>query len=213
MSTPILIRVGWLSGVSRPGSRALSPEQRALVTALPVATECKLWTNFPYDLLSEGGRARLGESPPEAAGDESSERARDGYAETHLIAASLVNAARFLAASQPLRRPSRVAAWRALKSSCERLLLVTGSCGSQIVRSLERAAPEGAAVELLSFGPVDLPFGAASTGLRQTRLVGDRDWLSGRPDARLRGVGHMDYLRSQAALEAAIRWVRERIDP
>ena len=58
MSARVPVRVGWLSGVSRPGTNALSPEQAAFVEALPAPDAWKLRTNFPYGGLRSEARAR-----------------------------------------------------------------------------------------------------------------------------------------------------------
>ena len=76
MNDAVPVRVGWLSGVSRIGTRALSPEQRALVRTLPAPSGAKLWTNFPYDLDAD-------ETAPER-----------GFRETSLFVASAVNTCR-----------------------------------------------------------------------------------------------------------------------
>lgn len=179
------VKVGWLSGVSRPGTCALSPEQRAFVAGLRAPEEWKLRTNFPY-----GGRA-------------------EAFRRTPLPFAMAVNLIRFLGASQPLRRPRSRRAWAALKHSCDRLLLVTSSCGSQMVAALERAAPEGAAVALFTLGAVDL----GARALDVERAVGGDDGIARpRKGARvLPGVGHMGYARSAAALEEVNRWLDERL--
>ena len=179
------VKVGWLSGVSRPGTNALSPEQRAFVEALPGDICSKLTTNFPY-------------------GDEAT-----AFVPTPLVLASAVNLARFAAATTPWTRGSRAAAWRGVKASCERLLLVTGSCGSQIVASLERGCPAGARVSVLALGSVD--WGLA--GLDVQRVRGDRDMVARRRGEIVVGVGHMDYTRSTRVLEIARLWVRERLQP
>lgn len=182
------VKVGWLSGVSRPGTSALSQQQRAFVEGLRVPPEWKLWTNFPYG-ASEGVPRPV-----------------------PLAIASAVNAARFLGASLPLRRASSRRHWAAVKGSCDRLLLITASCGSQIVAALERSSEGGAQVEALGLGAVD--WGAS--GLDLERVIGSEDRLArlftgGRQRSELDGVGHMDYARSSAALDEANRWIAARL--
>ena len=113
-STPV--KIAWISGVSRPGTRDLSPDQLGFLESLPGDAAWKLRTNFPYGPASGEFRS------------------------TTLLVASIVNLTHFLLASQPFRRPSRRCAWRDLRNSCELLLLVTNSCGAQMVQALERRA-------------------------------------------------------------------------
>ncbi len=182
------VKVAWLSGVSRPGTSALSPEQLAFVEGLRVPAEWKLWSNFPY-----------GEPGPT-------------FRPVPLIVASAVNALRFLGSSLPLRRPSSRRHWAAVKGSCDRLLLITSSCGSQIGAALEGSSEGGAKVEALGLGAVD--WGAG--GLDLERVVGREDRLARlftgrRRRSELVGVGHMDYAGSSAALEEANRWLVARL--
>lgn len=187
------VKIGWLSGVSRPGTNALSDEQRTFVEALPGPPEWKLRTNFPYGAPMNEGAERFRPTP--------------------LVLASLVNLARFTAASLPFRSPASLAHWRALRASCDQLLLVTGSCGSQIVTALERPVPATSPLRILSLGPVD--WGCA--GLNQTRVRGARDPVrtpvGRRRDTLVPGVGHMDYARSREVREIAARWVEQALVP
>lgn len=181
------VKIGWISGVSRPGTRALSPEQRGFVEALPGAPDWKLRTNFPY---GEPARA---------------------FRKTALPLASMVNLTHFLLASQPVRLPSRRRAWRALRESCDYLFLVTNSCGAQIVHALEAGAQPESALRVLSLGSVD--WGAAR--LTRTRLRGslDRVGIPGRGPAEIivDGVGHLDYARSDEVRRLACEWVRSEL--
>ena len=193
------VKIGWLSGVSRPRTRALSPLQEAFVRGLPGDEAWKLTTNFPY------GRRRKPEAP---------------YRETPIVFASGVNALRFLAASQPIRRPSRQAAWEALRQSCDRLLLVTCSSGSQIAHSLESryagpgpsvGASPGATLSILSLGAVD--WGLHGLDRVSVRGASDRVRVpfQGPADHIIPGVGHMDYARSGAVQAVAAEWVRAHL--
>ncbi|QDV05953.1 hypothetical protein Poly30_14560 [Planctomycetes bacterium Poly30] len=185
------VKIGWLSGVSRPRTNVLSADQLALVQSLPGAADWKLRTNFPYGLHPS--------TKPE-------------FRRTPLLLASAVNLGRFAAASQPLPRRSTRAAWRALRASCERLLLVTNSCGSQIVASLEGRDPSSAPLHLFSLGPVD--WGCAR--LDQVRVRGSLDRIRtprrSSSDVIVDGVGHMDYARSTEVRALAIQWVRSTLE-
>ncbi len=185
------VKVAWISGVSDVGRHALSDRQRAFVDALPAPRRWKLHTNFPY---APGGS------------DTALFRAR------HLLWASTINAARFVAACQPLHRRARLDAWAELKASCDTLLLISLSCGSQIAWSMERCRPDGAEVSMLSLGPVD--FGCGYIPRRV--VVGAEDRVSpcpGRGDAiRLPGVGHLDYAASGLALDEASQWVEDQLE-
>lgn len=188
------VKIGWLSGSSRPRSNALSPEQQAFVESLPGRSDWKLRTNFPYLPQTSTYRA------------------------TALPIASVINVARFAAASLPLRRARTVRAWRTLRESCDLLLLITNSCGSQIASALERHAPGTTPLRVLSLGPVD--WGAK--GLEQTRLRGSRDpvrtpvaprsqWAQ-RAEFVIPGLGHMDYASSPQVAEFAREWTLRELD-
>lgn len=184
------VKIAWISGVSRVGSRGLSTAQLAFMDSIPGPAQWKLRSNFPYS--SEPAAAPLEPVP--------------------LLWASTVNAARFLAASQPMRRRARLEAWSALKASCDVLLLVSLSCGSQIAWAMERRRPSGARVKMLSLGPVD--FGCGPMNRRV--FVGDRDRISRSPNLRtaerLPGVGHLDYASSKAAHLAVSRWLEHELE-
>ncbi len=186
------VKIGWISGVSRPGTRALSPEQRGFVASLPGHASWKLTTNFPY-----GGSV---DQPAEA------------FKKTALPFASAVNLTHFLLASQPFRRPSRRRAWHELRSSCELLLLVTNSCGAQIVQALERGNQPASELRVLSMGSVD--WGASRLKRRRLRGSLDRVGIPGRgpADITVSGVGHLDYARSEKVRAIARDWVAEELE-
>ena len=186
------VKIGWISGVSRPGTRALIPEQLDFVESLPGDPMWKLRTNFPYGGSSKEPKAESRRVP--------------------LAMAAAVNLTHFLLSSQPIRRPSRRRAWRDLRASCELLLLVTNSCGSQLVQALEGGAQPGSTLRTLSLGPVD--WGADRLEERVT-LRGSLDHVrvpgSKSTDITLGGLGHMDYARSAEVRVFAGEWVQRQL--
>ena len=184
-------KIGWISGISQLGTRSLSPEQRGFIESLPGDPAWKLPTNFPY-----GG--------PYTDADRE-------YELTPLPIASLVNLTHFLLASQPIRRPSRRRAWQELRASCDLLLLVTNSCGAQIVQALERGPQPPSKLKVFSLGSVD--WGASR--LERVTLRGSLDKIGvpgRRPDdITVDGVGHMDYARSDEVREIACEWARTEL--
>ena len=182
------VKIGWISGVSRLGARALIPEQLEFVKSLPGDPDWKLGTNFPY-----GG-------PPDAPDEE--------LRPVPIAMAAAVNLTHFFLASQPIRRPSRRRAWRDLRASCDLLLLVTNSCGSQLVQALERGPQSGATLRVFSLGSVDW---GASRLEQRVKLRGSLDHVgvpgSKRDDVTVEGLGHMDYARSDEVRGIVGEWV------
>ncbi len=186
------VKIGWISGISQLGTRTLSPEQRGFVESLPGAPEWKLRTNFPY-----GG-------PKD---DEERE-----YERTPIAIASAVNLTHFLLSSQPIRRPSRRRAWRDLRASCDLLLLITNSCGAQIVQALESGPQPASKLRTFSLGSVDW---GASRLEQRVKLRGSLDnvgipgFKSG--DVAVEGIGHMDYAGSDEVRAIAGEWVLKEL--
>ena len=176
------VKIAWISGVSRPGTRALSPDQLGFIDSLPGDARWKLRTNFPYGLAAEEFRR------------------------TTLPVASVVNLTHFVLASQPLRKPWRRRAWRDLRGSCELLLLVTNSCGAQMVQALERESEPKSRLSILSLGSVD--WGASRLNRVTVRGSLDRVGVPGmrRADITIDGIGHMDYARSERVRTLACDW-------
>lgn len=95
--------------------------------------------------------------------------------------------------------------------STSRLLLITGSCGLQLVHSWTGLAAYADQVEILALGPVALTRGC----VRTTLVQGSKDYISRlwfrRPDYTVPGVGHMEYWSNRDVKEIAAEWLRDRI--
>jgi hypothetical protein len=102
-------KVVLLSGLADPGTCALSPIQRRFLDAIDAPAESKVYLNFPY---VSSTRPRV--HPP-------------------LWLASIRNYAQFLRASKPAYRDRARLHWRALLESTESLVVITGSCGLEIL--------------------------------------------------------------------------------
>jgi hypothetical protein len=184
------IRIAWLTGLSDPQRCRLSEAQETFLRRLDAPEACKLYRNFPY-LPCEG------EAPP-----------------PRLLRASLRDGRQFLAASgwrsktAASYRSAAVAHWQALARSTDRLLILVGSCGLEIVRRC-LACPAGsiADVRVAALGPV----GWARPPCEALLVQGSRDYISRlffrRPDVLVPSVGHMDYLSSDRVFDAVNRWI------
>ena len=186
--TPALTRLVWLSGRSDPTSVALSPPQRGLLEhcrrvspALDIVT-----SNFPY----------CGERH---------------WKPVPLPLAAWRNGAQFLSARWPKNAAHARTAWRAVCAGASRVLVITGSCGAELLRTVEPATPAGVTVLSLGLGPV------AWSAPRSLALaiVGSRDriakpfvaaWRSPRP-IFVQGIGHMDYLESADVHHCVGQWI------
>jgi hypothetical protein len=164
------VKVALLSGLSDPETCALSRVQTDFLAALQVPESWKVYRNFPYAPCPAGARRE----PP-------------------LWLASLRNLRQFLQAG---RRPYRDAArrhWEALAESAGELVIVTLSCGLEILNHC--LPPRGRnGLHVFALGPVAREPPRAAC----TLLQGARDYLSKlffrTADVVLPGVGHMDYL-------------------
>ena len=175
-------KVAFVSGLSDPTTCALSAVQRRFLEQLAAPASEKLWLNFPY--LHDASQLRR------APG---------------LWRASCQNASQFLAASCVRYRDAARRHFAELAKSAEHLILITLSCGLEIVNRGLTGALRDTRVEIIALGPVawsrpDLPH----------RLVqGTRDHLSRaffrRVDCRVAGAGHMDYMVRSDVLA----WVNE----
>lgn len=188
------VRIVWLTGLSDPRRCELSEAQEAFLRRLDAPEECKLYRNFPY-LPCDGNAA----SPP-------------------LLRASLRNGRQFLAASgwrsntAADYRSAAALHWQALARSTDRLLILAGSCGLEIVRRCLACSESSIAdVRIAALGPVGWTRPPCETLLVQ----GSRDYVSRlffrRPDVLVPSVGHMNYLSSDQVFDVVNRWVCDNI--
>jgi hypothetical protein len=177
-------KVVLLSGLADPATCALSPIQRRFLDAIDAPAESKVYWNFPY-VPSTRPRAH----PP-------------------LWLASIRNYAQFLRASKPAYRDRARVHWRALLESTESLVVITGSCGLEILNHCVEDGDDcvdggsaGRIAHVFALGPV----ARARPNAPHTIVQGTRDpitklyFRSG--DVALPGVGHMKYLEDSRALE------------
>lgn len=183
---PSALKVVWLSGASDPFSAALSEAEERLLSSCGLAEDELVRANFPY----AGSVVRRRVPLPLAA---------------------LSNVLQFLVASTPLLRWVCGRHWRALCCATPYVIVVAGSCGAQLLRALEHATPPGVTVRALALGPVAW----RPPRSLELALVGADDGYSRRfaraipPDLveACAGVGHMDYLRSDAVTLRVRAWV------
>lgn len=172
------VKVLLVSGLSDPTTCALTDPQRRFLAAVGVPEEWKVYWNFPY-LPSDRRR----QTPP-------------------LWLASVRNGRQFLAASTAGYRAAATRHWRAAADSAARLLVVTNSCGLEIVNRC--CEPDDAGrVSVLALGPV----ASGPPRLPTTLVQGTADYVSRlfvrRPHVRLPGLGHMEYVQHPRVLQLA----------
>ena len=169
-------KVVLLSGLADPETCALSPVQRRFLDAIDAPVESKVYWNFPYV-----PSARPRTDPP-------------------LWLASIRNYAQFLRASKPAYRDRARVHWRALLDSTESLVVITGSCGLEILNHCADGEGLGRIAHVFALGPV----ARARPNAPHTIVQGTRDpitklyFRSG--DVALPGVGHMNYLEDSRVL-------------
>lgn len=165
------VKVVLFSGLSDPSSCALSASQQRFLDQLSLPQNCKIYANFPY--LDPGPGQQ--QSIP-------------------IAAASWRNLSQFLGAWRSPYREHAQAHWDALAVSCDQLLVITISCGLQILNACLATGTRPRNIDILSLGPVawDRP------PVSHTLVRGSRDYVVNpwfrAVDVVLPGVGHLDYL-------------------
>ncbi|MCC9598961.1 hypothetical protein LOC67_00205 [Stieleria sp. JC731] len=205
-TTPVKIAI--VTGLSDPNHCSLSEDQRSLLDSIEVPDEWKVRRNFPFVETSKSDSTAPG-----------------------IMAASLANARQFIASHRVSFRELAYPHWQALFRSAERFYFVTGSCGIQLLRSIDHNMQQHRflkhkRIEVLSLGPVSfrspaipVQTGQAQAGRLHTLRVqtarGDRDWISGlfyrRVDYPIKGVGHMQYWQNSEVRTLVSRWLSHRI--
>lgn len=167
-----------MSGLSNPESCHLSAEQVSFLEKLNISSQERTLTNFPY----------LDESPSE-------------HSKASILRASLNNGRQFISARKSPYQESAIEHWRALAESCEELIVVTLSCGLEILNVCCSTGIQPAKLNVIALGPV-----ARHRPLVPHRLIrGSRDFVSfpffPKADMILPKVGHMNYLESETVLQ------------
>jgi hypothetical protein len=178
------LKVVLLSGLSDPRTTALSTRQTEFLAALDAPDEAKIYWNFPYVPCS--GQRR---QPP-------------------LWLASWRNGRQFFAASRNPYRDAARAHWRALTASTDRLVVITLSCGVEIINHCTDERDGDRDIHVVALGPVawrrpDLP---------HTLVQGAHDYISKaffrHADVEIAGVHHMNYLDNEQVAELCSNTLR-----
>ncbi|MBL8818122.1 MAG: hypothetical protein JNL58_18995 [Planctomyces sp.] len=193
--TPYKIAV--VTGLSDPESCRLTKSQRMLITPPDVDVQSVVRWNFPFT-----------PDPSVRTGEEHLEQVDPAIP---LLRASFANSFQFLRSLtfgyQTLASPH----WESLLQSTSRLLLITGSCGLQLINSWTGLAAYADRIRVLALGPVAF----SRTMVPTTILQGSRDTLSRlcfrSPEILVTGTGHMDYWEDPQVREIAAQWLRDRI--
>lgn len=174
------VKVVLWSGLSDPTDCALSRTQQRFLDQLAVPDECKIYANFPYvkPVLSE-------------------------QAAIPIFLASWRNLSQFLNARHSPYRDHAVMHWEALVRSCRGLLVITISCGLEILNAVLSSGVRPEVLEVLALGPVARRRPDASHLL----VRGSRDYVLNPffrdVDVIVPEIGHMDYLEHPPILELA----------
>jgi hypothetical protein len=176
-----------VTGLSRPSSCCLSKAQRELLQLPELEGQCVVPWNFPFIPTFDV-------TPP-----------------VNILQASVANGTQMALSMTNSYRVLANRHWDSLMQSTSRLLLITGSCGLQLVNSWTALSAHADQVEILALGPVAIARSCVPT----TVVQGSRDYISrlwfSRPEIVVNGVGHMDYWSNRDVKEIAATWLRDRI--
>lgn len=177
-----------LSGLSDPSSCALSRIQRTFLDQLSVPPEGKVYANFPY-------------VPPQRA----------EQLAVPLPLASWRNLRQFLGARRSPYRERAIAHWEAISLSCDALLVVTLSCGLEILNVCLSTGVRPRGIDVVALGAV----ARSRPSVGHILVRGSRDFIRNPllgADLVLPGVGHLDYLANPAVLDLVNRRARALVD-
>ena len=177
-------KVVLLSGLSDPASTALSRSQHDFLDRLDLPAASRVDANFPY----------LPADRPEQRS-------------VPLVLASWRNFRQFRGAARSPYRDRAAAHWDALARSCDGLLVITLSCGLEILNACLQTGHRPQAIDVVALGPV--AWGRPPVSHLLVRGARDpiaNPWFR-ECDLWIPGVGHLDYLQSPAVLDL----VRERL--
>ena len=178
LAEPVPAAVAWLTGQSSYQHSSLSPGQLGLLDAVAAEGFSPVRAGFPFNTGALGVE----------------------YSPEPLVAASVRNAAQYLAARFDRRFQEELA--RHLQPLFDRtgrrLVLLCGSCGLELLAAARPrlVVPESLQVLAVALGPVGRRWPAGSP-FRLHVIQGSQDWISrlgyrGQADLRLRS-GHMSY--------------------
>jgi hypothetical protein len=170
----VRLQVAFLTGPVPGQAPALSPEQRALLAALPHDPALRVVAcDFPYGADAEAAVWRR----------------------APLWRASLRNVATYLRARSPGFAAAHAPAMLALLARAEHTLLLAGSCGLELLAGLRLPAPWLRRITVIAYGPVARRAAAAVAALHVAS--GTRDpmaWFYRLPADCAPRCGHLGYL-------------------
>jgi hypothetical protein len=179
-------RLVLLTGQSVPSNTSLSPEQRTFLAAVAPPGVEPLAHGFPFHPIYASGR----------------------YRRPSLPAASLHNAHQFIAAavSRDFRAIIALRLDELMQRTSDRLFLLTGSCGLQLLNAAWPAltAARRARIEVVALGPASLD-AIRVPRAQLTTVQGARDawsrWLFRGPVDHRVPCGHLDYWTLRETIE------------
>jgi hypothetical protein len=170
-----MLQIAFLTGQSNPACWALSPVQAAFLAQLQRGNRQLHGCNFPYQ--------------PESPSHEP----------VPLLKASVHNSAQYLLSRRPSFSERYQAAVLALLSRHPHTVLLTGSCGLELLNNLRLPPAWLSRVSVFAFGPV----ARHSPDCRHVLVQGRLDGISRlffNTVHHLVECGHMDYLQQEAVL-------------
>ncbi|MEY3299261.1 MAG: hypothetical protein RLZZ597_2521 [Cyanobacteriota bacterium] len=175
------IKVAFITGLSNPSSCSLSREYKQFLSQLDCPEAWKIYLNFPYI--------------------PSQEEVEEEVEKVFILNASLANFQQFIGARSHHYRQAVQRHLINVLTSTDRLFLVVGSCGLEILNQAWTDVIPADRIKIVALGPVARHRPQASGLLVQ----GTRDSISRLffqdVDVRLPDVGHMDYVRDHRVFE------------
>jgi hypothetical protein len=175
VSSPVRVQIAFLTGRSNPASCALSPLQSDFLQRLHGPGRLIVGTNFPYEPSGVPFRP------------------------TQLLRASCNNAAEYFKSRRKAFRDRYRPMFERLLSRAPQTVLLTGSCGLELLINLRLDAQWLARTTLFAYGPVARSLPAC----RYLLVQGSRDWFSRWYFPRVHhriDCSHLDYLAQDEVL-------------
>jgi hypothetical protein len=175
VSSQARVQIAFLTGRSNPASCALSPLQSNFLQRLDGPGRLLEGANFPY------------------------EQSGVPYRPTRLLRASCNNAVEYFKSRRSAFRERYRPVIEALLSRAPQTVLLTGSCGLELLINLRLDAQWLARTTLFAFGPV----ARALPACRYLLVQGRRDWFSRWYYPRVHhrvACSHLDYLAQDEVL-------------
>ncbi len=181
------LRVVVVTGLSNPRTCQLTESQSSLIQLSDLSPQSMIPWNFPF-IPDQTPQTNVG-----------------------LLSASIANGLQFLRTFNGRYQQLAEPHWSALIQSTGHLLVVTGSCGIQLLATWKGLPEVRHKIHVMALGPVGLIRPDVSLKLVQ----GSRDWISRacfrRVDFVINGLGHMDYWEDPRVREVVVQWLRGKI--